>query len=319
MEETRDNPATVSTETDATSDKKIKTRTGSGYLRQMYSTARSTATANPSHFKSLTTFLVNFVPTEKVDASELQVRTHFDQNEIDALAKSVKEHGVLQPILVVQNGDRYKVIAGERRLRASKQAGLDRIPARVINSDDKAVHEIALRENLDRVDLHPLEEGEGYVSLLEAQAFTSHEGIAAAFGKQKSRITECISYTRLPTSTKQELLRHNIKQRAVFRKLLGTPPEKHAEVISAFVAAGEEVELQLPLSVASVGASVENSEAPPVAKAKEVKSFEYKLDEKSVAVPGFRWKVGEGSDRLKDYIDKMMLLLSDAEKFLKKD
>ena len=147
---------------------RIKTRSGSGYLKQLYSTARTSTANTHTHLRNLTTFLVNFVPTDKVDASELQVRVHFDDSEIEALANSIKLHGVLQPILVVQDGDRYKVIAGERRLRASKLAGLERIPARVLSTDDKATHEIALRENLDRVDLHPLEEGEGYVSLLEA-------------------------------------------------------------------------------------------------------------------------------------------------------
>src|SRR3954453_14562618 len=91
---------------------KIKTRQGSGYLKQLYSTARTTAGSTHSHLKNLTTFLVNFVPIDKVDASELQVRVHFDASEIAALAHSVKEHGILQPILVVQDGDRYKVIAG---------------------------------------------------------------------------------------------------------------------------------------------------------------------------------------------------------------
>ncbi len=143
-------------------ESKIKTRQGSGYLKQLYATARTTADSTHHHLKNLTTFLVNFVPTDKIDASELQVRTHFDDQEIAALAHSIKEHGVLQPILVVQDGDRYKVIAGERRLRASKLAGMERIPARVLSTNDKATHEIALRENLDRVDLHPLEEGEGY-------------------------------------------------------------------------------------------------------------------------------------------------------------
>src|SRR5271156_3539768 len=205
-------------------DNKVKTRQGSGYLKQLYSTARTTAGSTHSHLKNLTTFLVNFVPVDKVDASELQVRTHFNDEEIQGLANSIKLHGVLQPILVVQDGDRYKVIAGERRLRAAKLAGLDRIPARVLSTDDKATHEIALRENLDRVDLHPLEEGEGYVSLLEAEAYTSHEAIAKAFGKPKSRVTECIGYTRLPETTKQELMRRGIVQRAVFRKLLDSPP-----------------------------------------------------------------------------------------------
>src|SRR5947209_3349318 len=213
-------------------EQKVKTRQGSGYLKQLYSTARTTAGTTHSGLKNLTTFLVNFIPVEKVDASELQVRTHFDDNEIEGLAHSIKEHGVLQPILVVQDGDRYKVIAGERRLRAAKMAGLDRIPARVLSTNDKATHEIALRENLDRVDLHPIEEGEGYVSLLEAQAYTSHESIAQAFGKPKSRITECIGFTRLPDVTKQELLRVGVKSRSTLRALLGAPPDQHMAMIS---------------------------------------------------------------------------------------
>src|SRR6478752_2012410 len=205
---------------------KIKTREGSGFLKQLYSTARTTAGSTHTHLKNLTTFLVNFIPVEKVDASELQVRTHFDDTEIAALSHSIKEHGVLQPILVVQDGDRYKVIAGERRLRAAKTAGLDRIPARVLSTNDKATHEIALRENLDRVDLHPIEEGEGYLSLLETQAYASHDAIAKGFGKPKSRITECIGFTRLPDMTKQELLRTGVKNRALLRQLLSLPPDQ---------------------------------------------------------------------------------------------
>src|ERR1041385_1332313 len=217
---------------DQDSGTKIKTREGSGYLKQLYSTARTTAGSTHSHLKNLTTFLVNFVPVDKVDASELQVRVHFDDSEIAALSHSVKEHGILQPILVVQDGDRYKVIAGERRLRATKLAGLDRIPARVLSTADKATHEIALRENLDRVDLHPIKKGEGSLSLLETQAYASHETIAKAFGKPKSRITECIGFTRLPETTKEEVMRRNVKNRALLRQLLNVPPEQHSAMIS---------------------------------------------------------------------------------------
>lgn len=292
-------------------DKKVKTRQGSGYLRQMYSTARNSAGTNASNFRSTTTFLVNFVPVDKVDASELQVRTHFDEEEIQALAHSIKLHGVLQPVLLVQNGDRYKVIAGERRLRASKIAGLERIPARVINSDDKSVHEIALRENLDRVDLHPIEEGEGYVSLLEAQAYTSHESIAQAFGKKKSRITECIGYTRLPDPTKEELLRRGMKQRAILRKLLETPPEEHMTLIAAASKAEEEGVLMAPIPEAKP-----NEAAPETAKPEskpEIKPFTYKCTAKNISVPGFRWKVGEGPARLADYVAKIEKLLAEMK------
>lgn len=289
-------------------DGKIKTRQGSGYLKQLYSTARTTAGTTHTNLKSLTTFLVNFVPTEKVDASELQVRVHFDDQEIAALSHSVKEHGVLQPILVVQDGDRYKVIAGERRLRAAKAAGLDRIPARVLSTDDKATHEIALRENLDRVDLHPLEEGEGYLSLLEAQAYTSHEGIAKAFGKPKSRITECIGFTRLPETTKQDLLHRGLKNRALLRQLLITPPDQHTAMIVE--AAGRE-EVLLPEGAAQPAAPTAEAAAPKPARVE--KPFEYNVGKKGISVPGFKWKAGEGTEKLQSYAEALRKLLDAVE------
>jgi ParB family chromosome partitioning protein len=288
-------------------DSKIKTRQGSGYLKQLYSTARTSAGSTHSALKNLTTFLVNFVPVDKVDASELQVRTHFDDSEIEALAYSVKTHGVLQPILVVQDGDRYKVIAGERRLRAAKLAGLDRIPARVLSTDDKATHEIALRENLDRVDLHPIEEGEGYVSLLEAQAYTSHESIAKAFGKLKSRITECIGFTRLPDVTKVSLLEKGVKNRALLRELLAAPIENHVAMIEAAV--GKE-ELLGDLGIA---VDAKNPAAPSQKIAKPITPFVFKADDKGISVPSFKWKSSESSEKLSQYADTLRKLLEQIE------
>ena len=293
---------------------RVKTRQGSGYLKQLYSTARTTAGTTHSGLKNLTTFLVNFIPVDKVDASELQVRVHFDDSEVAALAHSIKEHGVLQPILVVQDGDRYKVIAGERRLRASKLAGVDRIPARVLSTNDKATHEIALRENLDRVDLHPIEEGEGYVSLLEAQAYTSHDTIAKAFGKPKSRITECIGFTRLPDVTKQELMRRGVKNRSLLRQLLTIEPERHAAIIAE---ASEKEEMLLTGDAAATianGAADATSAAPKPKR--EAKPFAYQLDDKSLNVPGFKWKAGEGSEKLSSYADALRKLLEQIEERL---
>ena len=291
---------------------KAKTREGSGYLKQLYSTARTTAGTTHSHLKNLTTFLVNFVPIEKVDASELQVRVHFDDSEITALAHSIKEHGVLQPILVVQDGDRYKVIAGERRLRASKMAGLDRIPARVLSTNDKATHEIALRENLDRVDLHPIEEGEGYLSLLEAQAYTSHDAIAKAFGKPKSRITECIGFTRLPKPTKEELLKTGVKNRALLRQLLTLDPDKQVALV-AEAAKKEEV---VDLRGTSENPLIPTGQPSPASSQKVIKPFQYKVDHKSVSVPSFKWKKADGPHALQSYIDSLKRLLADAESLI---
>lgn len=291
---------------------KIKTRQGSGYLKQLYSTARTTAGATHSNLKNLTTFLVNFVPVDKVDASELQVRVHFDDAEVVALSESIKSHGVLQPILVVQDGDRYKVIAGERRLRASKLAGIDRIPARVLSTNDKATHEIALRENLDRVDLHPIEEGEGYVSLLEAQAYSSHDAIAKAFNKPKSRITETVGFTRLPETTKTELMKSGIKNRAFLRQLLGIPVDQHLALIAKL--AGKEEVLGSPDKLlAEVATATDSAAAAPKPKKEAGPIWAYTMDEKALVAPGFRWKIGEGRAKLQAYADVLRKLLDGIE------
>lgn len=298
----------MSTEKDAPKDNpKIKTREGSGYLKQLYSTARVTTGSTHSHLKNLTTFMINFVPVDKVDASELQVRTHFEDSEIEGLANSIKLHGVLQPILVVQDGDRYKVVAGERRLRASKLAGMDRIPARVLATDDKATHEIALRENLDRVDLHPIEEGEGYVSLLEAGAYSSHDSIAKAFMKPKSRITECIGFTKLPDETKGELMKRGLKNRALLRQMLDSDISKHAEMMDA-ASMKEEILLD------AAGAPL-TGEAAVKAKAARVaaKSFEYKFDEKGLSVPSFKWKATDSNEILSSYASSLRKMLEQIE------
>jgi ParB family transcriptional regulator, chromosome partitioning protein len=310
-----ENKEVIKTEAPKAEDNsKQKTRQGSGYLKQLYATARTSADATHSHLRNLTTFLVNFVPVDKVDASELQVRVHFSQEEIDALAYSVKTHGVLQPILVVQDGDRYKVIAGERRLRAAKQAGLDRIPARVLSTDDKATHEIALRENLDRVDLHPLEEGEGYVSLLEAQSYTSHESIAKAFGKPKSRITECIGFTRLPLETKQDLLGRGVKNRALLRELLSVSQDQHARLIEE--AAGREEILLAPSVIPTQDANSGEKAAKAPSAEKIVKAFSYKVDAKGIAVPSFKWKATDGAEKLQGYAEALKKLLEEVEEKL---
>ena len=311
MENNKDNKTTNDTATVNNKDQKdskIKTRQGSGYLKQLYSTARTSADTTHSGLKGLTTFLVNFIPVEKVDASELQVRTHFDDQEIEALAHSVKEHGVLQPILVVQDGDRYKVIAGERRLRASKLAGLERIPARVMNSTDKAIHEIALRENLDRVDLHPIEEGEGYVSLLNAKAYASHDAIAKAFGKPKSRITECVGFTRLSTETKEMLLSKGVKNRSLLRALLTAPLDQHEAMIEEASKRDEGT-----FELAAKGEVLKTADKNT---GKVVKPFLFAVTPKKVKIAGFSWKATEGKDRLQQFHQELKSLAEAVEKTL---
>ncbi len=165
------------------------------------------------------------------------------------------------------------------------------------------------------MDLHPLEEGEGYVSLLEAQAYTSHESIAKAFGKPKSRITECIGFTRLPDETKQNLLKKGVKNRSLLRQLLSIPPEQHAAIITEAV--GKEETLGGgDLAALSPEAAKAEKPKPGSKDKKEPKPFEYALDTKGLAVPGFKWKAGEGSEKLQGYAEALRKLLDQIEERL---
>ena len=173
--------------------------------------------------------------------------------------------------------------------------------------------EIALRENLDRVDLHPLEEGEGYLSLLEAQLYTSHDSISKAFGKPKSRITECIGFTRLPENTKAELLKRGIKNRSLLRQLLNSAPELHQGMIEE--ASTREETLLAPAIDSEAAAAPENAASVVKAK-KEMKPFDYEFNAKKLNVPGFKWKVGEGNEKLESYIHSLKQLVEKLEDHL---
>ena len=103
---------------------------------------------------------------EEIFPNPNQPRTHFNESELEELSESIRENGVLQPLLVRKNGSKYEIIAGERRYQASKIAGLDKVPVIVKDVDDQKMLEIALIENLQRSDLNPIEEAKGYRQLI---------------------------------------------------------------------------------------------------------------------------------------------------------
>ncbi|MBQ1261233.1 MAG: ParB/RepB/Spo0J family partition protein [Clostridia bacterium] len=123
-----------------------------------------------------------------VDPNKDQPRKSFDKEALEELSASIKEHGLLQPIIVREYGDsRYQIIAGERRFRASKLAGLTEIPAIIIDADDKKVAELSLIENIQREDLNPVEEALGYRALSRDFAMTQDE-ISKRTGKSRSAV-----------------------------------------------------------------------------------------------------------------------------------
>lgn len=130
----------------------------------------------------------NILKLSQIKANKDQPRTVFDDESLNELAQSIKEHGVISPIIVREKSlNEYQIIAGERRFRASKLAGLDEIPVKIIVADDKKVAEIALIENLQREDLNSLEEALGYKELIKKYSMTQ-EQVAKTIGKSRSAI-----------------------------------------------------------------------------------------------------------------------------------
>nr|WP_294851519.1 ParB/RepB/Spo0J family partition protein [uncultured Sphingomonas sp.] len=138
-----------------------------------------------------------------------QPRKAFDEVAIAELAASIRERGVLQPILVRPSGDGFEIIAGERRWRAAQQARLHKIPALVRSLDDAATAEIALIENVQREDLNAIEEAEGYRQLIVTYSHTQDE-VAKLVGKSRSHIANLLRLLDLPAEVREMLLRGDI-------------------------------------------------------------------------------------------------------------
>jgi ParB family transcriptional regulator, chromosome partitioning protein len=131
------------------------------------------------------------IPIAGIRPNPKQPRRHFDAAEMATLAASIHEHGVLQPILVTETIDGYQLVAGERRVRAALDAGLERIPALVRHLDERSQLEFALVENLQREDLDPVEAAHGFRQLVDEFGFT-HEQIAARVGRARSTVANTL-------------------------------------------------------------------------------------------------------------------------------
>ncbi len=141
---------------------------------------------------------VQFLRMSLVDPKGDQPRKYFDKEALEDLAESIKENGLLQPILVREYGDgRYQIIAGERRYRACKMAGLAEIPAMVLDRDDKSVAQLALIENIQREDLNPIEEARAFKALAEDYDMTQEE-LSFKVGKSRSAIANSMRLLELP-------------------------------------------------------------------------------------------------------------------------
>lgn len=167
------------------------------------------------------------IPIEKVEPNANQPRSLFDEEALADLAESIARHGILQPLAVrrLPNGC-YQIIAGERRWRAARIAGLREIPVTILEADDKKAMELALIENLQREDLNPVEEADGYRALIEEYGLTQEEA-ARQVGKSRPAVTNTLRLLSLPQS-----VRHFLEQ--------GTLSAGHARAVLQLKSAEEQ-------------------------------------------------------------------------------
>jgi ParB family chromosome partitioning protein len=179
------------------------------------------------------------VPIGSIKPNPRQPRTNFDEEAMSSLAASIKELGILQPVLVRQVGgeaaDEFELIAGERRWRAARRAGLHTIPVLVQTAEESHSLERALVENLHRQDLNVLEEAAAYQQLIEEFGYT-HDQVATRVGRSRTTVTNTLRLLQLPTAV-QRLLAEGQISPGHARALLGTPDRGYQEVLAKTIVA----------------------------------------------------------------------------------
>ena len=142
------------------------------------------------------------VELDSIVPGPMQPRTHFDEASLESLAESIRSHGIVQPLVVRRRGDGYELIAGERRWRAAKLAGIPRVPIVVKEVPDESLLEIALIENIQRENLNPIEEAQAYKKLIETVGLTQ-EALASRVGRDRSYITNYLRLLKLTDDIQQ--------------------------------------------------------------------------------------------------------------------
>jgi len=194
------------------------------------------------------------LPIEAVERSKEQPRKRFDERQLEELAASIREHGVVEPILVRRHGERYRIVAGERRWRAAQRAGLKDIPALLRDAGDREAFELALVENLQRADLNAVEEAEAYEFLLKEHGLTQ-EQVAARVGKERSTVANALRLLKLPADVR-DMVRDGRLEMGHARALL---PLERSEAIRKMA---QEV-ARAGLSVRATEALVRKALSPP--------------------------------------------------------
>lgn len=172
-------------------------------------------------------------PVENITPNPDQPRQHFDAQKLQEMVQTIREKGVLSPVIVRPVREGYQLVSGERRWRAAKMAGLEHVPAIISNASDREALELSLIENIQREDLTPLEEARAYQTLLDLHTIT-HDELAHRVGKDRSTITNALRLLKLSTPV-QEALEQGRITAGHARCLLSLPTQFHAKLLSAIV------------------------------------------------------------------------------------
>lgn len=254
-----------------------KTRLGRGLDALLTSQPESqTATLTPSE-----------VPVDAIENNPYQPRKRFDDDELSSLTDSIRTHGVLQPLVVRQVDGRMQLVAGERRLRAARSAGLESVPVRIVDFNDQQLVEAALVENIQRTDLNPIEKAQGFKDYLDRFHMT-HEQLAARLGLGRATITNLVTLLDLHLEV-QDMVRNGQLSTGHAKILKGvSEPDKQLALAREIVARGlsvRDTETQLkqmqhaPAAEDDTGSSDSSSPSTPQ-KTTHVEGIENELRQK---------------------------------------
>ena len=167
---------------------------------------------------------VTFLPVNQIEPNKDQPRTHFDENELQELADSILEHGIIQPVVVQKKGDFYELIVGERRWRAAKLIKFEKIPAVIRETTNKESLQLAIIENIHRHDLNPIEEARAYDRLTREYGLTQ-ESVAKKVGKDRASVTNYLRLLKLSQPVQKDIITGRLSMGHA-RALLGLSSEK---------------------------------------------------------------------------------------------
>ncbi len=249
---------------------------------------------------------VQRIPLERVQPCPFQPRKDFSAESLRELADSIKEQGIVQPLIVRQRGNHFELIAGERRWRAAKLLSLREVPVVVREADDRAVLELALIENLQRENLNPIEEAHGYSQLI-SQFQLTQEDVATKVGKSRAVVANALRLLKLP-ATIQSYLRENRISTGHAKVVLGLNTEKaQSAAVEKILKEGLNVR-QTELLVSKLQAhektpGTRSAPIPPASQDPHVATLENSLRERLGTKVQLRYAQGKGSLEIAFYSD----------------